>query len=285
MIQGWEWDETLFAGAAAYYGRGRVPDPPGLERTLARALELDGTGRLLDVGCGPGTLALRLSGLFAEVVGVDPDPEMLAEAERGARVSGAGGGAGTGTRTRWVRARAEQLPLDLGSFDVATFGRSFHWMDRDLVAATVRGMLAPGGAFVQVADQKSEVRRTAGLPHPGMPEDEISALVREYLGRERRAGRGVLAHGTPGDEAAVLARAGYQGPERLIVPGGRPLERSQDDVVAAVYSVSYSAPHLFGERLAEFDEDLRALLRRTSPTGLFSEVEPSSEIFVWRTPR
>ena len=39
----------------------------------ADLLTLDGRGRLLDVGCGPGTLALSLATLFGEVVGVDAD--------------------------------------------------------------------------------------------------------------------------------------------------------------------------------------------------------------------
>src|SRR5688500_17354833 len=78
----WEWDETVFAGAASHYERGRVPDAPRLDDTLAAELQLDGSGRLLDVGCGPGTIALRLAHLFEEVVGLDPDAAMLSEAAR-----------------------------------------------------------------------------------------------------------------------------------------------------------------------------------------------------------
>src|ERR1700759_5374198 len=40
----WSWDETLFAGSAGYYERGRVPYAPGLAGALARSLELDGRG-------------------------------------------------------------------------------------------------------------------------------------------------------------------------------------------------------------------------------------------------
>ncbi len=79
---GWEWDETLFSGTAAYYQRGRLPYAPGLAQTLADVLRLDGRGRLIDVGCGPGTLALGLAPFFSEVVGVDPDSGMIAEARR-----------------------------------------------------------------------------------------------------------------------------------------------------------------------------------------------------------
>ncbi|MFF2143940.1 class I SAM-dependent methyltransferase [Kitasatospora sp. NPDC058190] len=270
MTDDWTWDETLFAGTAAHYTRGRLPYAPGLAEALAEALGLDGTGRLLDVGCGPGTLALGLTHLFAEVVGVDPDDGMIAEARR----------AGAGERrVTWVRARAEELPPGLGTFTVATFGQSFHWMDRDLVAVTVRRLLRPGGALVHISDLKAEPRPTEGLPHPPVPYAAIAGLVRHYLGPVRRAGRGLLPQGTPAGESAVLARAGFTGPRRLVVPGGRPLERSADDVVAGVFSLSSSTPHLFGPDRDAFETDLRRLLG----PGPFSERQPSTEAVVWRT--
>ncbi|MFJ9736717.1 class I SAM-dependent methyltransferase [Streptomyces sp. NPDC101166] len=275
MVDGWEWDETLFSGSAAYYARGRLPYAPGLVDVLTEALGLGGRGRLLDVGCGPGTLALPLAHRFGEVVGVDPDGGMIAEAERGAA------GAGVAGKARWVRARAEQLPAGLGEFTVAVFGQSFHWMDRDLVAATVRDMLVPGGALVHVSDLKAETRSVDGLPWPEVPYPGMEELVKRYLGPVRRAGRGVLPHGTPGGEAAVLAGAGFHGPERHVVPGGQVWDRTVDDVVAGMFSMSYAAPHLFGPRRDAFETDLRRLLRRASPTGRFSERLPGTEVFVW----
>ncbi|MEW1719306.1 methyltransferase domain-containing protein [Streptomyces sp. NPDC093109] len=276
MTGDWEWDDTLFAGTAPYYRRGRLPYAPGLADVLAEVLRLDGRGRLIDVGCGPGTLALSLAHLFGETVGVDPDSGMIAEATREAAERGVTG------KARWVRARAEELPAGLGTFTVAAFGQSFHWMDRDLVAATTRDMLRPGGALVHIADLKTETRTVDGLPRPAAPYAAIEKLVGQYLGPVRRAGRGVLPQGTPGGEAAVLARAGFTGPERHVVPGGQPLERTADDVVAGVFSMSFSAPHLFGPRGAAFEADLRRLLREVSPSGRFSERGPSTEVFVWR---
>jgi hypothetical protein len=275
VVAGWEWDDTLFSGTAPYYRRGRLPYAPGLADVLAEVLRLDGRGRLIDVGCGPGTLALSLAHLFAEIVGVDPDSGMLSEAGRGAAEAGVSG------KSRWVRVRAEDLPAGLGTFTVATFAQSFHWMDRDLVAATIRDMLVPGGAFVHISDLKTERRSVDGLPYPAVPYPAMDELVRHYLGPVRRAGRGVLPQGTPGGEAAVLTRAGFSGPRRHVVPGGQALERTSDDVVAGVFSMSFSAPHLFGARRAAFESDGRLLLREMSPSDRFSERLPSTEVFVW----
>ena len=58
------YDPTLFEGAAAHYRYGRPPYSPQLEDALGEELGLDGSGRLLDGGCGPGILTVRLAHLF-----------------------------------------------------------------------------------------------------------------------------------------------------------------------------------------------------------------------------
>jgi SAM-dependent methyltransferase len=275
MDAGWQWDRTLFQGSAPYYDRGRLPYAPGWAQVLAGELDLDGQGRVLDVGCGPGTVTLPLAGYFDEAVGLDPDPDMLTEAERRARELGV-------SNVRWINARAEDLPPGLGPLAVASFAQSFHWMDRDQVARTVFDLLEPGGAFVHIADHQDP---PAGpLPAPAPPWEDLADLVRRYLGPERRAGQGVLRNGTPNREDLVLERAGFVDHRRLRVPAGGVVERSVDDVVGWVFSRSNSAPHLFAERLGDFEQDLRALLGATSADGRFAERPPDTEIMIWRTP-
>lgn len=266
---GWEWDETLYAGSAPYYARGRMPYPPELAEAIRDELSLDGSGRLLDVGCGPGSLTLLLAPLFAEAVGVDADSAMLAEARARADAEGM-------DNVEWVQLQAEELPAGLGTFDVATFAQSFHWMDRAAVASTVRGMLDPGGAWVHV---HATTHRGFGEGAP--PHDRIDELVAAHLGSVRRAGQGLLPEGTARYEEDMMLAAGFTGPKRLSVPG-RELQRFDDDVVASVLSRSSSAPHLFGERLGEFERELRALLRSSSPNGVFTEVTREIEFVVWR---
>lgn len=278
MPQGWQWDKTLYLGSARYYTRGRLPYPPGLADAIADVLGLDGRGRLLDVGCGPGVIALRLAPLFEAVVGLDADADMLAEAERQATAMGI-------VNARWVLALAEDLPAGLGTFRVATFAASFHWLERDRVAAAVFSMLETGGAFVQVsASVDGLLDPDQPLPYPPPPRDAIKALVRGYLGPVRRAGQGVLLYGTPDDEAAVLRRAGFDDPQVVEVRGREVIVRTIDDLVAAQYSNSASAPHLFGDRLTEFEAGLRALLAAASPSGLFAEQTGDAEVRVWRKP-
>jgi SAM-dependent methyltransferase len=279
--EGWQWDETLYLGSAPYYVRGRPPYAPGLADALRRILALDGQGRLLDVGCGPGVVTLPLAPLFTEAIGIDPDPGMLAEGARRATDAGV-------ENITWVRARAEDLPAGLGRFRVATFAQSFHWMDRDRVAALVLEMLEPGGAVVHISDFKGDEARDHTddkLPHASPPYQAIRELIRDYLGPVRRAGQGLLRYGSPDGEAIVLRNAGFQDPEHVRIPAGGVRVRDVDDIVAWVYSLSGSAPHLFGNRLEEFEVDLRHLLHDVAPSGLFAERPPDTEVFIWRRPQ
>src|SRR5438477_1455883 len=178
------YDPTIYLGAAAHYRQGRPPYSPELEEVLARELGLNGTARLLDVGCGPGTLAVRLARLFDEVVALDPDPDMLAEARR------AGAERGIGT-VRWVQAVAEDLPqAGPGPYRLVTFGQSFHWTDEQRVAEVVYDMLEPGGAMALVVHTVGGRPLPTSPGPPPIPHDEIKALVERYLGSTRRAGQG-----------------------------------------------------------------------------------------------
>jgi SAM-dependent methyltransferase len=269
-----EWDPKLYEGSAPHYAYGRLPYPAELAGVLREELSLDGTGRLIDVGCGPGSVALLLAALFAEVVGVDPDPGMIAEAVTETARRGVG-------NVRWVEMPAEALPADLGSFRVATFAQSFHWMDRAKVASIVRGMLEPGGSWVHVnATTHQGVDGADGLPLPSPPRAEIGDLIRRYLGATRRAGARTLAEGTPSGEDAVMVAAGFSGPRHVTVEG-HIHARSLDEIVASVFSLSSAAPHLFGTRVDDFETELRGLLRRTSPEGRFAERAREVELVVW----
>jgi SAM-dependent methyltransferase len=278
----WSWDESLFAGAAGYYEQGRLPYAPELADVIARSLALDGHGRLLDVGCGPGTVALRLAPLFEAVVGLDPDAEMLAQASRATVRLGVG-------NATWVRSRAEDLPAGLGTFRAVTFAASFHWMDRPRVASAVATMLDPGGAVVQVdapayrADELAAETRRGTLPFPPPPDDALDQLRRRYLGDDRRAGRGIR-NTSPSGEDGIFLQAGFGPAETVTAPDRRAVEQTADDLVARVFSSSSTAPHLFGDRREAYEADLRETLAQASPAGRFSVRLPDNILRIWRLP-
>lgn len=270
------WDDSLYAGSAVFYAQGRLPYPERLAGIFCERLGLDGTGRLLDLGCGPGSLTLLLAPLFEETVAIDADADMI-------RV-----GMGEASRrdihnVRWKHAYAEDLE-NVGTFRAISLAQSFHWMDRTVVARKIRNLLRPDGYCVYVGATTHEgTGSTSGSSLPAVPRTAITELVRSYLGPERRAGRQIIVGGSTADEQdAVFQGAGFIGPEVVTVPGGDLLERSEDQIVASVLSLSSAAPHLFGDRLPEFTDHLRRLLRTASPDGGFAEQLQDMRLVLWR---
>ena len=268
-----ETDPRLYAGAAEFYPRGRMAYPKELAERLTVELDLDGSGRLLDVGCGPGSLTLLLAGRFEEAVGIDADGDMVREAARLAAVAGVSG-------VSWRRMYAEDLPGDLGHFRVVTFAQSFHWMDQQRVAKAVRGMLAPGGACIHVhASTHRGIATEASLEFPEPPHEALLELTRPYLDPARRPAG--LDRANRSGESEAYRAAGFTGPQRITV-AGPVVTRTRDEVIAAVFSLSSSTPYLFGDRRAAFEAEARRLLDHTSPSGRFSEQMREIAVDVWR---
>jgi SAM-dependent methyltransferase len=271
------YDPTIYLGSAAHYRYGRPPYSPGLEAVLTDEAGLDGTGRLLDVGCGPGVLTIRLAHLIEQAAGLDPDAAMLAEGRRAAGEQGT-------ENIRWVQGLAEDLPaVAPGPYKLVTFGQSFHWTDEQHVAETVYDMLEPGGTLALIVHTVAGRPRPPGPGVPPIPHDEIKTLVVGYLGSRRRAGQGTAPERTHRFED-VLVRTRFGVPRQLFVPGLPDLLRDSESVLAGYLSLASSAPHLFGDRLDDFAGEVRALLARRSADGIFWDWPGDTEVVMARKP-
>ena len=271
------YDATIYQGAAAHYRPGRPPYSPRIEAVLTEELDLDGGGRLLDAGCGPGILTVRLADLFTDAVGLDPDPAMLAEGRRVANERGI-------TNIRWAQALAEDLPAAApGPYRLVTFGQSLHWTDETQVADAVYEMLAPGGALALIV-HTVEGRPVPPAPGPPpIPHAEIKALVEKYLGSTRRAGQGSAPVRTHRFED-VLVRTRFGAPRSIFAPGIPDLLRDSESVLSGYFSMSSSAPHLFGDRVKDFASEVRALLTLRSPEGIFWDWPGDTKVILSRKP-
>ncbi len=264
------YDPTIYQGAAAHYRYGRPAYSPRLETVLIEELDLDGSGRLLDGGCGPGILTVRLAHLFDEVVGLDPDPLMLAEGRRAAHEFGI-------TNARWVQAVAEELPdAAPGPYRLVTFGQSFHWTDEARVAEAVYDMLEPGGALAVIVHTVEERPAPLSPGPPPIPHAEIKALVEKYLGSTKRVGQGMAPVRSRFED--ILARTRFGSPRSVFAAGIPDLVRDSESVLSGYFSMATSAPHLFADRLDDFASEVRKLLRSRSPDGLFWDWPGDTEV-------
>src|ERR1700722_12115352 len=104
----------LYQGTARYYDRYRVAYPAQLIDDLVDRAALSGTGRLLDLACGPGRVTFALSEHFADVLAVDQEEESVSYAQALADERGV-------AHITWRTGRAEDV--DVGdSFELVTVG-------------------------------------------------------------------------------------------------------------------------------------------------------------------
>lgn len=118
-----------------------------LRRRTVDAAALQPGERVLDVGCGTGTLAVAAADCVGEagsVLGIDPSANMVtvARAKAGGRLS-----------PRFETAAIEQLPIADASVDVVLSSLMFHHLTPSLQRRgllEVRRVLRPGGRLVIV---------------------------------------------------------------------------------------------------------------------------------------
>lgn len=153
---------------------------------------------VVDIGCGGGALVRALTALGARVTGVETSEQQLAPA----RASGGGSGA------RYLVGRAQQLPLEDGSVDVAVFMRSLHHVPPDAMLPALREarrVLRPDGV-VFVAE-----------PLPEGEFFELTTLVEDERVVSVDPARASVFDARRAELAQAFARHGE--------PGGRPGER------------------------------------------------------------
>lgn len=161
--------------------------------------------RVVDLGAGTGIFTRQLVAAGHDVIAVEPDPGM--RAKLALRVPGVATPAGS----------AESVPLPDAGVDAVVAAQAYHWFDPAVAHPEIARLLAPGGVFAPVWNQRDN-------------EVDWVARLTEIVGSEA-----VVPPELPGELFEPIRRADF----RHEVP------ISPDGLVALIRSRSYyltSAP-------------------------------------------
>src|ERR1700749_2188317 len=138
------YDPNRFRTNVPFYARYRLGYPQRLIEWVIAHTEAGPGDAVMDLGCGPGLLAIPFARAGMNVTGVDPEPAMLAAGEDAAREAG--------VAVAFRQGSSYDLPADIGPFKLVTMGRAFHWMDGPATLAALDSRVVPGGAVVLMHD-------------------------------------------------------------------------------------------------------------------------------------
>jgi SAM-dependent methyltransferase len=153
-----------FGAVATDYARHRPGFPDAFFDYIRRYAIGARAQDIADVGCGTGTLARGFAARGCRAVGVDPSPEMLAQAVALTRADG--------VEVSYVRGWAEATGLAAGRFDLICAGQCWHWFDRGRAAVEVARLLRPNGQVL--------IAYLSYLSDPGTVGAETESLVLKH---------------------------------------------------------------------------------------------------------
>jgi SAM-dependent methyltransferase len=241
-----------FASTVAYYESARPPYGAAFFSAVAEQLGFDRRERLLDVGAGPGILAIGFKPYCREVIGVDPEPAMV-EAARAAA-------ARAGVAVAFIEGRFEDVAAKLGAFDLVTIGRAIHWLDPGPARTALDRAIAPRGRIL--------VCNASSVKDGRNPWLEAFNAVRERWKGERPAR----------DHHAFFAGGSFVSSEAIRVEGTYAVPVAR--LVERVLSMSTSSSERLGDQVPAMQRAMREELAPLAAEGMIEDiVEARAEVF------
>jgi hypothetical protein len=208
-------------------------------------------------------LAAAFAPTVAEVVAMDPEPEMLRVATKTFGHLG---------NIRFVRGSSDDLSAELGGFRLVVMGRSFHWMDREATLRRLDALVVTGGA---VALFDTELRNE-------IPDNAWYSQFRALLARFGQQDPASVRRRTGGwsRHEAVLLDSTFSWLEGVIAIERRQVSVSQ--LVHRALSLSSVVPERVGDSTAHLEREIEELFQAVAPGGRLTEVVESSALVARR---
>jgi SAM-dependent methyltransferase len=247
-----------FATTVQLYEQFRPPYPAAFFSEVAQHLALTKRQALIDLGTGSGLLALGFADYVGRIVAVDPEPKMLAAARQAAKRAG--------REVTLIESRAEDLPEDIGRFDLVTIGRALHWLDEIALGPLFERLVALGGVVAICASSSATDGRNAWL-------QEYTAARRAWS--DSRLWSQSCSGGRLHRElSSLLQGTTFQAAEVIRVESTK--ETSVADLAQRVLTFSSSSPAALGEKVEPMLRDVEARLMPASRNGVCTEIVVST---------
>jgi SAM-dependent methyltransferase len=252
-----EFRTDLYRGTAPYYDRYRAAYPGALFDDLRQRSAVTGPGRMLDLACGTGQIAIPLGQHFHSVCAVDQEPETVAYGRAKAERLGV-------TNITWVTGSAETVVLG-GPFDLITIGNAFHRLNRAVVAERALAWLKPGGS---VAVIWGDVPWRGDRPWQRAMEETFLEWAAK-TGATDRVPAGWEAAMTSDPHEQVLRRAGFDYAGTFVWA----VEQTWtvESLAGYLYSTSVLNRTVLGHRSDEFEKEFTERLLPYATDGRFYE--------------
>lgn len=264
--------ENLFKSTAWYYSHYRPGYPDPFLKKIVDKFSSGAEGRLLDLGCGTGQITLPLAKYFEKVIGLDPEPEMLAEAKKSATNKGI-------ENISWIQGGSKDLRKlsdKLGQFHLTTIGRAFHWMDREKVLGDLFDLTFQTGGVAIIGDGSLWTKANQW-------QELIKQIVQKHLGSERRAGNSTFTKATDRlttTHESIIKKSPFQNFQSIRY--NYQIKWDIPHIIGYLYSTSFCSPDLIGNKKEQFETDLTESLLEFNPKGTYIEEIELYALLAWK---
>lgn len=227
--------------------RFREPYPRAFFEQVAEQLALTRDARMLDVGCGPGNLAIGFAPFVGTCTAIDQEPEMLHAARQAAEQ------AGVNVEFRQVAIQGFDAPQS--AYDFVTVGRALHWFPPGPTLAVFERIVAAGGHIALCGSRQAE----------SAPNDWAAAYkqVRDAWSSDHDESR------YHPDLDKWFAPSRFRRVKDIVIEHRHLI--TVDELILRALSFSTTSPAVIGEKRPQFEAELKLALEPFASNGQIEE--------------